>query len=316
LTDSPDLPPNVDCALLFHIAPQISGILGLGAKLIGEPYNKDDEELLLTLANNLVIALRNAKSFENIKQLNVELKEKNEQLEKALKELRAALRKVEILEAIKTNLSKFVPMTVTKIIETSPATDCLEAKERDISVMFLDIEGYTAITERLGAMEVNNLVERCFSVFMDAIYENNGDVVETSGDGLMVLFLSDDEKTNAIEAVRSALLIRDKTTDLKETSEALSRPLTINIGISSGISMVGANKFECYTGSRWTYTTHGTPINVAARICGKARGGAIFVSEETVKRVERYFSFTHLGKFPLKNLSEEVEIFALEDQRS
>ena len=161
--------------------PDGSGLMMLGDKLTDEAFTEDDQELLVTLVNNLVVALKNARSFERISRLNEDLRDKNEQLEKTLQELRAALRKVEILESIKANLCKFVPTTVTRMIEDAPTTVCLDAKERDVSVMFLDIEGYTRITEQLGAADVNELVERYFSVFMDAIYSNNGDVLETSG---------------------------------------------------------------------------------------------------------------------------------------
>jgi class 3 adenylate cyclase len=76
---------------------------------------------------------------------------------------------------------------------------------------------------------------------------------------------------------------------------------------------VGAAKFESYTGSRWTYTSHGTTTNVAARLCGHAKGGAVLVAKSTADRVNRDYSFSPLGKFALKNLSEKVDIFALQD---
>mgnify|MGYP006290552927 CR=1 FL=1 len=299
---------DVACALRFRFADDAVGLLGLGHKLVGEPYTDEDLELLTTLVNNLVIALKNAASFEDIKRLNRELRDKNEQLEATLQELQAALRKVEILESIKSNLSKFLPTTVTRLIESSPK-DSFDARERDVSVMFVDIEGYTALTEKLGAMEVNALVEQYFSVFMDAIYENNGDVVETSGDGLMILFMAEDETSNALEAVRSSLMIMAKTCLEQEVCRAGRQPLKINIGISSGNAAVGANKFECYTGSRWTYTCHGTTINVAARICSHATGGEIMVSRATADRVKGHFPMVSRGCVSLKNLSDPVEIF-------
>jgi hypothetical protein len=160
----------------FTVESEWAGIFGLGAKLIGEPYNENDRELLDTLRNNLIVALKNARSFEKIKGLNRDLKAKNLELEKALKKLRAAMRKVEILESIKLNLCKFVPTAVTRMVENSPTGEVQEARELDISMLFLDIEGYTKITESVGGTRVNTLVEKYFSVFMDAIYENNGDV--------------------------------------------------------------------------------------------------------------------------------------------
>jgi class 3 adenylate cyclase len=307
---APDCDP-LDIIFPFAVDTQLNGALGLGPKLIDEHFNENDRELIKTLVNNLSIALQNARSIEEIKNLNRDLEAKNVQLEQAMKELRAALRKVEILESIKSNLCKFVPTAVTRLMESSPSGEIQEARERDISVLFLDIEGYTRITEEIGATEVNTLTEKYFSVFMDAIYQNNGDVVETAGDGLMVLFMNEDPTQHALEAVRTAETIRVKARCINNECTLGRDPVIINIGICSGRAFVGASKFDSYTGGRWAYTSHGTTTNVAARLCGQATGGAILVSRDTAVRTHTSFAFERLGPVKLKNLSEEIEVFAL-----
>jgi GAF domain-containing protein len=67
----------------FVIETNRSGIFGLGPKLIGEPYTENDLELLDTLLNNLIVALKNARSFEQIKRLNLDLESKNRELKAA-----------------------------------------------------------------------------------------------------------------------------------------------------------------------------------------------------------------------------------------
>jgi len=305
------LPPAMICVFPFTVDTDCRGIMGLGSKLVGEPYNTDDEELLDTLVNNLVVALKNARSFEEIKSLNLDLQEKNVQLETALTELKASMRKVEILESVKENLSKFVPVTVSRMIEKSPTNSIPESKKQDLSVLFVDIEGYTKLCEKLGSSETSEVIEKHFSAFMDAIYTHNGDVNETAGDGLMVLFLNEDKQASALEAVRTALSIREKTARIWEKCSALYRPLDINMGINSGQALVGAAKFETYSGSRWTYTARGRLTNVAARIGAQATGGSIYLSKSTADRVKGHFSPTPKGNFKLKNVSEEVEIFEL-----
>jgi class 3 adenylate cyclase len=306
-----ELEPHEICAFFFQVTDACFGFLGLGPKIIGEPFNEDDQELMMTLVNSLVVSLKNALSFENIKQLNLDLQEKNIQLEKTLKELKAALRKVELLESIKANLSKFVPTAVTKLVENASSSEIHEAQEQDISVLFLDIEGYTKITDEIGATNVNTLIEKYFSVFMDAIYANDGDVVETAGDGLMVLFLAADEKEHALQAVRTAQTVIKNACSINDECTMESQRCLVNVGVSSGRAFVGAAKFESIIGSRWTYTTHGTIVNIAARLCSQAKGGEVLVSGETEQRVKGMFRFTSLGKFALKNLAEEVDVFAL-----
>ena len=305
------LPPVVEFALPFALSPDCPGLLGLGSKLIGEPYNDNDIELIDTLVNNLVVALKNARSFEQIRRLNKSLQLKNIELEKAFEELKASIHKVEILESVKANLSKFVPATVSSLIEKSPNGEIPESRERDLSVLFLDIEAYTKICERLGDAEMNDIIEKHFSAFMDAIYANNGDVNETAGDGLMVLYLNDDKVQNALDAVRTALQIREENIKIGKECSSLYRPLEINMGINSGSALVGAAKFDSITGSRWTYTARGGLTNVAARIGAQAKGGKVFLSNVTAERLKDHFSLSSLGKFSLKNVTEEVEIFEI-----
>jgi class 3 adenylate cyclase len=312
LKDQGLLPSQMICALAFEVDQDSNGLLGLGSKLIGDSYTSDDEELLDTLVNNLVVALKNARSFQEIKGLNQNLQDKNIQLETALNQLKASMRKVELLESIKENLSKFVPITVSRMIEKSPTSSIPESKKQDLSVLFLDIEGYTKLTEKLGSSETNEVIEKHFSAFMDAIYANNGDVNETAGDGLMVLFLNEDKQTSALEAVRTALKIRQEAVRIFEECDSLQyRPLDINMGINSGEALVGAAKFETYSGSRWTYTARGSLTNIAARIGAQATRGGIYLSKSTADRIKEHFSPKPKGKFNLKNVSEEIEIFEL-----
>jgi class 3 adenylate cyclase len=302
----------IELGLPFFVENGYIGMLGLGSKLTGGEYDQGDRELLSTLVNNLVPALENARAFERIQNLNRNLQEANRQLKTTLKSLRSALRKVEILEGIKINLSKFVPVAVTRMIESSPASDKFAARERDVSVLFLDIEGYTRICEQLPPAEANQLIEKYFSVFMDAIYENHGDVNETAGDGLMVLFLGEDQTENALDAVKTAFSIKEKTSAIGKEIESLQDSVLVNMGISSGSAYVGAVKFESYTGSRWTYTSRGMTTNLAARICDQATHGQILVSKETATRIADHFPCRPLGHFVLKNITEEIEIFSVE----
>jgi len=302
-------PSSIGFWLPFEVESECVGFLGLGSKLVKEPFNENDKELLDTLVNNLVVALKNAQSFEEIKDLNEELQAKNIQLEKTLDDLKKALRKVEILEDVKSNLSKFVPNTVTRLIEKSPNGWIPESREQDVSVLFVDIEGYTKMCEQLDRTDVNEVIEKCFSVFMDAIFANNGDVNETAGDGLMVVFLNSDKSINAAEAVHTALKIREEAGRIKNEFKGLSEPLTINMGINSGPALVGAAKFESITGSRWTYTARGLVTNVAVRIGAQATHGRVFLSKTTAERVKDQFPLTPLGKFNLKSVSKEIEIF-------
>jgi serine phosphatase RsbU (regulator of sigma subunit) len=88
------LPEEVACAVSFSIDKNSAGLMGLGSKIIDEPYTEDEKKLLITLTNSMVIALKNAGAFEEINQLNKDLLAKSRQLEKTVVELQAAMKKV------------------------------------------------------------------------------------------------------------------------------------------------------------------------------------------------------------------------------
>ncbi|MEN8247023.1 MAG: adenylate/guanylate cyclase domain-containing protein [Thermodesulfobacteriota bacterium] len=309
---APLAPFGVEEVFPFRVEPAFKGIIGLGSRLMADTYSAKERELLETLINSLVVALKNAKSFESILDLNQNLAEKNIALETALKNLKAEMRKVEILESVKENLGKFVPHAVSSAIERSPTGHMPESRNHDLSVLFLDIEGYTKLTEKLGGREVNTIIEKHFSVFMDAIHVNNGDVNETAGDGLMVLFLEKDQTTNAMDAVHTAVTIQKETARIGKEIFSLYKPLSVNIGINSGTALVGAAKFDSITGSRWTYTARGSLVNVAARIGALATGGQTFLSRTTADHVIDQIHLKNLGKFELKNVKEPTEVFLLD----
>jgi class 3 adenylate cyclase/putative methionine-R-sulfoxide reductase with GAF domain len=279
----------------LKVKEKVLGVINVSNKLSGEDFTAADEKLLTTLASQAAIAIENA-------HLVGELQEKKESLE-------AALRKVELLEKAKSHLNKFVPQSVQKLIEDNPDMPELDKQDKDVSVLFLDIAGYTRISALLDQEKVNYLIERYFSSFLDDIHQNEGDINETAGDGLMIIFQNSDPTTHALQAARTALAIRSKTKQINTDLQGQYEPVQVNIGINSGKASVGSAKFEGITGTRWTYTASGMVTNLAARIAEFATGGSILASEETIHRLSDQFFREDLGKQQFKNVGEPLHIF-------
>ena len=87
------MPGSVVCVLPFKVNGHMAGMMGMGSKLIGRPYSEDEKKLLITIVNNMVVALQNAESFEEINSLNQDLLGNKKQLETTLGKLRVAVRK-------------------------------------------------------------------------------------------------------------------------------------------------------------------------------------------------------------------------------
>ena len=284
-------------AVPFVFQGRVTGFLTLGEKRSGLGYSGQDLGLLRLLANSSALALEHARAYTALQETNAELS--------------ATVRRVEILESIRTNLSKFVPQTVQDIIERAPEAPELDKREEDVTVLFVDLVGYTRLTERLDPAHVNELVERCFGAYLDEILRRGGDVNETAGDGLMAVFRDADSRRHARQAVKGARGIMRRTRELNETLHGLPEPLAVHLGVNSGLATVGATKIEGANGTRWTYTASGQVTIVAARLAALARGDEVLVGAGTRERLGDEFSFDALGDRTLRNVEAPVEVFRL-----
>jgi class 3 adenylate cyclase len=281
----------------FVFQERVTGFLALGPKRSGLGYSSQDLGLVRLLANSSALALEHARAYAALQATNAELT--------------AALRRVEILESIRTNLAKFVPRTVQDLIERAPEAPELDKREVDVTVLFVDLVGYTRLTERLEPGRVNALVERCFSAYLDEILRRGGDVNETAGDGLMAIFRDADSRRHARQAVKCALGILRRTQELNETLHGLPEPIAVHIGVNSGLATVGATKIEGANGTRWTYTASGQVTIVAARLAAVAQGEEILVGLGTRERLGAEFPFDVLGERTLRNVEAPVRVFRL-----
>jgi len=284
-------------ALPLMYQGEVRGILALGYKKSGAFYSREDIDLLNTMANQAAVAIENATTHQEVIRY--------------AEELAASLRRIQILESIKSNLAKFVPKTVQDLIEESPEAPSLDKREIDVSVVFADITGYTRLSAQMELDQVNQLVERYFGAFLDEILRYGGDVNETAGDGLMVIFRDPDPSRHARAAALAALGILRKTREINVELQGQFQPISMHVGVNSGIAFVGATRIEGAAGTRWTYTASGPTTNVAARLSALAEGGTVVVSEETRRRMGDEFVVEDLGPQSLKNVTQPVRVYRL-----
>ncbi|HEU4343237.1 MAG TPA: adenylate/guanylate cyclase domain-containing protein [Candidatus Binatia bacterium] len=245
-----------------------------------------------------------------LKQAYEDLETKNKTLDETLQSLRDSMKRVELLEQLKGELSKFVPESVKHLLEKNPDATELEKRERDVSVLFLDIAGYTRLSEQMDPKQLNRLVQSYFSAFLNIIRGHGGDVNETAGDGLMVVFQSErPEMEHALNAARSALAIQRQVEELNEQFAGVFQPVFLHMGINSGVALVGATKFSAGADARWTFTASGPVTNIAARIAGQAAAGEVLVSATTADRIKSHLVLENIGERSLKNVAEPVQLY-------
>lgn len=210
-----------------------------------------------------------------------------------------------------TNLSPFVPESVRHMVDKNPELLTREKERKDVSVLFLDLEGYTKLSASLPEIKVNAIIERMFSSFVDPIHRSHGDINETAGDGLMIIFKNHDAKTNAINAVKAAFEIMDRNRALNQSLESDMPPIDVNIGINSGSALVGMTRFKGSLDTRMTYTATGSVTNIAARLSDYAKGGDILIGEETEKMIQGLWPVHGLGLVQLKGIKDALPVFSL-----
>src|SRR3984893_6547489 len=187
------------------------------------------------------------------------------------------------LVRVRDHFAKFVPEAVRRLVLANPNAPGLDKQERDVTVLFVDISGYSRLAERVAPAELNALVERYFGSFLDRITDAGGDINETSGDGFRAVFQDGDPAAHAARTVNAALMLLTLTEALNQTE--LEHPLAIHIGITSGLALVGSTRFEGRRGTRWTFTASGIVTTLAARLASSAGDGEILAGPETVRRL-------------------------------
>lgn len=219
---------------------------------------------------------------------------------------------IEKLYKIKRLLGHFVPETAKNIIEKDPEKEGLLDKYiQDATILFLDIEGFSRLVQEHPIERINRTIETYFSAFLDLIQRNGGDINETAGDGMMVIFQAPDPVQHAKNAIQTALLIREKCLKIHENGNPDLFPIQVNIGIQSGETYLGSTKMRGNEAERWTFTASGAVTIMAARLAHYAREGQILIGEDTARRIDGRFSLNHLGKIPLKNIADSGQVYEM-----
>ncbi|MEE9609626.1 MAG: AAA family ATPase, partial [Desulfatiglandales bacterium] len=173
-------------------------------------------------------------------------------------------------------------------------------------VLFTDLSGYTAMTEKLDPEEVNEIMSRIFGEIAQAVTRYEGFIEKLIGDAAMVLFgVPKVHEDDPARAILTALEINERVQALSPHFEdGIGQPLAMHSGINTGLVVTG----EVDLG-KGTHGITGDTINVASRLEGLARPGEILVGPATYAQTKSFFNFEHLEPATVKGKAEPVHIF-------
>src|SRR6266567_281049 len=200
-----------------------------------------------------------------------------------------------------------------KILTTGSA---LKGERKQVTVLFVDVSGFTSLSERLDPEEVHRLMSRAFDLMLAEVHRYEGTVNQFLGDGIMALFGAPiAHEDHARRAVHAALGIARAL----ETYQAELAPRGISFrarqGLNTGLVVVGSIGSDL----RMDYTAVGDTTNVAARLQQAGEPGRVTISEATHRLIRGYFETRPLGELHLKGKAESIaawEVVAAHEQRT
>jgi adenylate cyclase len=205
----------------------------------------------------------------------------------------------------------YTPRHLAETILSSKSTH--EGERKQVTVLFADCAGFTAIASRLDPEELHGVMDGCFAHLAEAVHRYEGTVNQYTGDGIMALFGAPiAHEDHAVRAVAAALAIQKAS---REYSGSLERErgfaLRLRIGINTGPVVVGRIGDDL----RMDYTAQGTTVNLAARLQAAAPAGGILISESSERLVRDYFLLEACGALELKGIETPVRAFEVTGQR-
>ena len=271
----------------------VKGALALGYKKSGHFYTRADIDLLNTLANSGAVAIENAKLVDQIK-----------------KE-----------EIIRTNLSRYLsPQVVEDIIHKDVEVN-LGGDRKVVTILFMDLIGFTSLSEKLQPEEVVSILNEYFTEMSKGIFKWQGTLDKFAGDQIMAFWGAPFEQPDHAElAVQCALEVSKKLDELQEKWKKESKPvLNCGIGINTGEVLVGNIGVE---GMKMDYTVIGDTVNLASRVEKITRQyeSRILITEFTFENIRNSIEsgrmsgvkFTDLAEVKVKGKEQGVRIYRVE----
>ena len=196
--------------------------------------------------------------------------------------------------------------------ESSGQIAPIGGERKHLTVLFSDLIGYTAMSERLDPEEVKEITTHIFGEISKIVNKYEGFIEKYAGDAVMALFgattAHEDDPVRAIQAAREIHHIVHSLSPQYE--ERIEQPLTMHSGINTGLVVTGDVNLEM-----GTHGVAGDTINVAARLSALGKADDILVAADTYTQTLGYFDFKELESANIKGKSKPIRVFKFLSQK-
>ncbi len=271
----------------------VAGLEAGGDEYLTKPV---DQAALVARVKSM---LRIKQLHDTVQGLAAQLAEWNRTLERRVQEQVAQLDRL-------GRLKRFFSPQLAELIVAGGAEDPLKTHRREVTVVFLDLRGFTAFAETADPEEVMGVLREYHAAMGALILAHEGTLERFAGDGMMVFFNDPVPVPDpAGRAIRMALAMRERNAELSATWRKRGYELDFGVGIAQGYATIGAIGFE----GRWDYGAIGTVTNLAARLCGEAKPGQILATRRLLGAVEQLIEAEPVGELSLKGFLKPVPAF-------
>jgi class 3 adenylate cyclase len=219
--------------------------------------------------------------------------------------IRTRAQERELVQLQKEKISRFLPPNLADLIMSGEHDDFLRGHRQEISVLFIDLRGFTAFVELAAPEEVMTVLREYQAVMGRLVSEYGGTLERFVGDAVMVYFNDPLPCPNhAQQAVKLAVAMRQAVESLRHEWKSHGIDLGAGIGIATGYATIGAIGFE----GRKDYAAIGPVTNLAARLCSEAQHGQILISDRVISCVKGLVTMESIGELKLKGVQKPVAV--------
>lgn len=202
-----------------------------------------------------------------------------------------------------SRLTRFLSPKISDLIMSGETDDPLKTRRAEITVVYVDLRGFTGFTETAEPEEVMSILRQYHAELGRLVIEYDGTIEHIAGDGMMVLFNAPMPVENhELQAIRMALAMRESLTTLSLIWHKRGHELGFGAGIAGGYVTIGTIGFE----QRLDYGAIGPACNMAARLCGEAKDKQILIAPRVLSKVEAHIEVEPIGDLVLKGFQRPV----------
>jgi adenylate cyclase len=258
----------------------------------------DYEEAFIRLER----VLERARLRAERERLQSELAEAHSELQQRYGELEASYSRIrELEEQTRELFERYLPPQVAQYLIDDPSRANLGGERREVTVLFADLRGFTALAERMSPERLVEVVNRYLALATESILGEGGVLDKFMGDSVMALYNSPlEQPDHALRALKTAFDVRDNV-----RRNSIQPAMRFGFGINTGVAVVGNVGSEALM----NYTAIGDTVNLAFRIQAQAKSEQILLSRATYQQVQDYVDAKPLGRMRMERRAEEAEVY-------